>query len=236
MARADTAAHMEARHNAHLRDTWEPEPSSYRELHEAYGRPHSTSRLGRLKDIAFDGDVTRKALAISRKHGHPWSRNGNRPEAPSLLDVLLPLVKDTGPGHPVFTVTAKDLAFCFYNLGILTLRQLQTNLEEITREEQRRFADRKMRRLKPIVIPPRPPPPRFPTPQADRLKRLQQASVVPQAIFMKRLEQLRAFEQRHDRRQQREHARAVGFGTRQVRRPASTCSRYNGADPPPGST
>lgn len=231
IARADTAAYLEARRNAILRDTWEPEPASYRELRETYGRPPSSSRLGRLKDKAFDGDVTRQALALSRNYGHPWSRNGNREEAPSLLGLLLPMVKDTGPGHPVFRVTAKDLVFCFYNLGILSLRQLQTNLEEITREEQRRFAERMEKKRKPLITLPVRMPPKFPTPDADRLTRLQQASVVPQLIFMKRLDQLRAFERRHDRRQQRKIRRAAWIGSRRMR-----LLRRHSVDPPQDSS
>ena len=62
MARADTAAHMEARHNAHLCDTREPEPSSYRELHEAYGRPHT--RVGDSK-ISPSMVTSRGRAAIS---------------------------------------------------------------------------------------------------------------------------------------------------------------------------
>ena len=200
IARADTAAYLEARQNAFLTDTWQPEPSSYETLKETYGRPRSTSRLGRLKDVAFDGDVTRKALALSRRYGHPWSRNGDRSDAPSLLGLLLPMVQETGPGHPVFTVTAKDLAFCFYNLGILTLSQLQTNLEEITREEQRRFAERLAKKSKPLISLPVRAPPKSPTPRADHLARLQRFAPIPQLIYARRVEEAQAFEQRHDRR------------------------------------
>ena len=207
IARADTAAYLEARQNAIQRHTWEPEPASMPELEKAYGRPSSTTTIGRLKDAAFDQEVTRKALAVSRKHGHPWMAHAQRPDAPSIFNVLRPMVKETGPGHPVFTVTAKDILFAFSRLGIVSQKQLHTNLDAIAREEQPLFAQRLAKRnKKPIVILPRPPPPRFPTPKADRLKRLQQGSAVTQRIFMHRLEQLRAFERRHDRRrQQRQH-------------------------------
>lgn len=204
IATADTAAYLEARRNAFKRDAWEPEPAGLAELEQAYGRPRNTSRLGKLKDAAMAGDITRKALAVSRRHGHPWRAKGHRDNAPSIFDVLKPMVQQTGPGHPVFTVTAKDILFAFYGMGIVGRSQLQRELENITLEEQRLFAERlAKRKRKPQFLLPRPPPPKFPTPEADHLKRLQQGSVLTQRIFMQRLEQLRAFEKRHDRRRQR---------------------------------
>lgn len=217
IARADEAAYLEARQNAILNDTWEPEPASYDDLCNTYGRPPSTSRLGRLKDRAFDGDVTRKALALSRQYGHPWSRNGNRAHAPSLLGLLLPMVQETGPGHPVFRVTAKDLAFCFYHLGILSLRQLQTNLEAVTREEQRRFADRMAKQRKPLISITERKPPKFPTPKADHLTRLQRFAPIPSLIYAQRVEQVEAFERRHERRRQQQIA-AQSLAIRRARR------------------
>lgn len=226
IARADEAAYLEARQNAIFHDTWEPEPASYEELRKTYGRPQNTSRLGRLKDIAFDGDVTRKALGLSRQHGHPWSRNGNREDAPSLLGILLPMVKDTGPGHPVFKVTAKDLAFCFYHLGVLTLSQLQTNLEAITREEQRRFADRLAKKRKPLIRIPERTPPKFPTPKADHLARLQRFAPIPSLIYARRVEQVQAFERR-----QQETFKLTNTDLRRRHRSHSLNLRRNGFFP-----
>jgi len=204
IARADTAAYLEARRNAFERKAWEPEPANLAELEQAYGRPQSSSRLGKLKDAALAGDITRKALAISSTHGHPWHANGHRENAPSIFDVLSPMVKQTGPGHPVFTVTAKDILFAFYGMGIVGQAQLQRELENISLEEQRLFAKHLAKRNKKLLfLLPRPPPPKLPTPEADCLKRLQQGSALTQRIFMQRLEQLRAFEQRHDRSRQR---------------------------------
>lgn len=197
IAKADHATHEEARQNAFLCDTYELDVPSYDELHKIYGRPSRTSRLGRLKDIAFAGEVTRQALAIQDEHGHPWFARGNRPGAPSLLDVLLPKVARTGPGHPVFTVTAKDLAFCFYSMGLLTRRQLQNSLSHIALEEERLFADRQEKRKErerqrswAELF-------RLPTPKADELKQMQAFALVPEGIYAERLSQVEAFRVRH---------------------------------------
>jgi hypothetical protein len=102
------------------------------------------------------------------------------------------MVADTGPGHPVFTVTAKDLLFAFYNMGMIGLTQLRGSLENIAAEEARLFPNRaKMRKL-----PPLPKPPKLPTPEADRLKLLQHIAQVPRAIYAKRLGILKSHEQR----------------------------------------
>lgn len=219
IARADTAAYLEARRNAIQRATCEQEPASLADLQQNYGRPRNTSRLGRLKDAALAGDIPRKALPISRKHGHPWRAKGHRENAPSIFDVLSPMVKQTGPGHPVFTVTAKDILFAFYGMGIVGRAQLQRELENISREEQYLFAERLAKRTKkPLFDLPRPPPPKRPTPEADRLKHLQQGSAVTQRIFIQRLEQLRAFEQRRDRSRQRQQTLNQGRNLKRARR------------------
>jgi hypothetical protein len=74
---------------------------------------------------------------VSRAHDHPWFNTGHREGAPTVLDSILGLVKTTGPGHPVFTVTAKDIVFAFYSLGFISRRELQHSLENIAQEEQR---------------------------------------------------------------------------------------------------
>ena len=56
--------------------------------------------------------------------------------------LLLPVVKATGPGHPLFSVTAKDIVFAFYGFGLIGTRELQTSLEHIAQEEERLFAVR----------------------------------------------------------------------------------------------
>jgi hypothetical protein len=155
IADADNAAYLEACQNAFTRDTFELDGSaSIEELQTAYGRKPSTSVLGRLKDKAFAGDVHRHAMAISRHHGHPWRANGDRPGGPSLFDVLTGMIRGGKPGHPVFTVTARDLAFAFYNMGLINRRNLQKSLENVEQEEQQQHADRVTKKQAKAIWPP----------------------------------------------------------------------------------
>jgi len=79
-------------------------------------------------------------------------------------------------------------------MGIRRPEHAANRTEAIAREEQHLFADRlAMRKKKPTVIVPRPPPAKFPTSEAERLKRLRPASAETHRIFMQRLQQLRAF-------------------------------------------
>jgi hypothetical protein len=198
IATADNHAHQEARQNAYLRDRFHlEEGNTLDELQAAYGRPPTPGYLGHLKDLAFAGDVTRRALKISRAHGHPWYATGHRDGAPSALEVLLGMVKTTGPGNPVFTITAKDLVFAFYSLGFIGQRELQHSLENIATEEQRLFAKRLAKQKNRPPPPPRRTPPKLPTLQAEHLTRLRAFAPVPENIYLKRLAQLNAFTARH---------------------------------------
>ena len=202
IARADNAAHLEAQINAIKHDTWQTPELSERELHAAYGRPVPTSTLGRLRAAAIKAKAATWAMDLSRRHGHPWRPDEHLAGAPSILSLILPTVKDTGPGHP-FTVTAKDIAFAFFGWGIISQRELQTSLENIAQEEQRLFADREARKKNPITWPPIPKPPRFATPKAEHLARLRSFAPVPENIYLKRLTQLQAFTTRHQAKAQR---------------------------------
>jgi MobA/MobL family len=217
IAKADTAAYHEARANAYARDTYELDAPSYQELQQAYGRPPSTSKLGRLKDGAFHGDVVRRALTISREHGHPWHANGNREGAPSIFDILRPMVAKTGPGHPVFTVTAKDIVFAFYRMGFSTTAQLQQSLENIAQEEQALFADRLARKpkLRPSSLPT---PQKLLTPAAEKLKKYQAFAPIPQAIYHKRIDQLNAFTARHEAKANRRGKHQADHHTQRLAR------------------
>ena len=199
-----SAAYNAVREDArvkHAEDTWQPEPASLHELEAAYGRPAPSTKLARLKALAFDTEVRRRALDISRPHHHPWFASGHREDAPSLIDILRPMVKTTGPGHPVFTVTAKDLAFCFYSLGFIHRRQLQSMLEDITREEQRLFADRLERQKhKPPPPPPKPKRPTFERPQLALKQKLDARLGNIQAAVALHHEREHAFEERYVQR------------------------------------
>lgn len=198
------AAHATLRESAtikHAEDTWQPEPASLHELEATYGRPPPATKLARLKALAFDTEVRRRALDISRPYHHPWFASGHREDAPSLIDILRPTVKTTGPGHPVFTVTAKDLAFCFYSLGFIHIRQLQSMLEDITREEQRLFADRiERQKHKPPPPPPTPKRPTFERPQLALKQKLDARLGNIQTAVALHHQREHAFEERYAQR------------------------------------
>ena len=171
-------------------------PSTWADIQAAYLRPPSTTAIGKIKDAALAAEVRRRAMELVRASQHAWFPSGDRPGAPSIRDMVLPMVARTGPGHPVFTVTAKDLVFAFYNMGLTTLPKLVADLEAIAAEEQRLFQHRSeiKRKRQP---PPQLKPPILPTPAANRLKQLRYAAVVPQQIYVKRLGQLNAANERY---------------------------------------
>ena len=92
-------------------------------------------QASRCSQCAVNAETQRQALAVSRAHGHPWQGERSAPNAPSILERLLPKVKGDGPSQPVFTVTATDLVFMFYRLGFSTERDLQRSLEHIAQEK-----------------------------------------------------------------------------------------------------
>jgi hypothetical protein len=199
IARADTAAYVEARDNAVRRARWQTPEPDVNDLQAHYGRPDPTSVLGEMRIAALKASADAQVWVLCKQQGYPWMGTGHRHDTPSLVELLLPKVKETGPGHPLFTVTAKDLVFAFYGFGLIGATELQTSLEYIAQEEQRLFVDRIAK--KPELRPPQPlpkrKPPAYSTFQAERLKRVQRAALVPEALYMKRAKQLRTFESRH---------------------------------------
>lgn len=220
IARMDTAAYLEARINAIKHDSWQTPDLTDKALRATYGRPDPATTLGSLRAAALRSKADAWAMSLSQEHGHPWRENGHRSNAPSILSLILPRVKETGPGHPVFTVTAKDLAFAFYGWGLIGKRELQISLEHIAQEEQRLFADREARKKKPIIWPLLPKPPRFATPHADRLQEIRKAQPFVEAIHLKRLAQLQAFKDRHAARVQNRQNRQTQKLARLLKRQA----------------
>jgi hypothetical protein len=163
----------------------------------------------------FAGDVHRHAMAISRHHGHPWRANGDRTGAPSVFYVLTGMIRGGKPGHPVFTVTARDLAFAFYRMGLINRQHLQQSLENVVQEEQQQHVDRvSKKKAKAIWPPPLPkrPPPVLATPKAEHLARLRSFAPVPENIYLKRLAQLQAFSVWHQTQALREgHRQSTKF-------------------------
>ncbi len=206
IARLNTAADLEGRINAVKQACWEPPELELNELEARYGRPPSKTVAGEFHAAIIRTKANAAAMAISAEHRHPWRATGHYEGAPSILDLILPRVHETGAGHPLFTVTAKDLAFAFYGWGLISKRELQRSLEHVAQEETRLPASRKAKRKPP---PPPPQPPRFPTPHADALARTQRRLAAPQAIYWKRLAQLTAFNERHAARNQQRHQRTT---------------------------
>lgn len=199
--RASHAAIQEAARTKYAEETWRPAPAHLHELEAAYSRPAPTGRLSRLTARAFDTKVRERALDLSRTYQHPWFASGHRDDAPSLTGLLLPMVKKTGPGHPAFTVTAKDLIFCFYRLGFINPHELQNALEDITREEERLFAAR-IAKLKTRPPPPIPKPkrPTYARPQLALKQHLEIRLGHLQAATALHHQRELAFEQRYTSR------------------------------------
>ena len=192
VAKADTAAYLEARANAHARDTWQPEPATLEELQATYGR---TSPLARLlaRDIAAQGA---KAAAT-----HTWLPRHAEQNGPGIMTFLLGEVATRKPGHPLFSVTARDLAFVFYTWGLTTLDGLRRSLQNVA-EEEARLHPKAVKKMKPRPPLPKRPPPTLPNPKALKLARLRSFAPAPANIYLKRIEQLNAFQARYQRRQQ----------------------------------
>lgn len=217
IARMDTAAYLEARNNALKHDTWQTPALTDDELRAIYGRPEPTTTFGRLRNAGLRSKADIAAMALAREQGFPWRSDGeHRPGTPSIFSLLQSMIANTGPGHP-FTVTAKDIAFALYGWGWITQRDLQNSLENVAREEQRLFAEREARKKKPITWPKLLMPPRFPTPQAERLQETRKAQPLVDTIHLKRLGQLQAYKERHaaratnrQKRQTQKLARSLG--------------------------
>lgn len=133
-----------------------------------------------------------------------------------MFDVLKPMIAATRPTRSVFTVTAKDIAFALYGWGWLSTRDLQASLENIAQEDHRLAAERgDAKNARP---PPRRSPPSYPTPKADHLARLRKVAHLPENAYLRRLEQLQAFRERHQAQAYRKaQCRTIEAG-RRVRR------------------
>ncbi|MEQ1712683.1 MAG: hypothetical protein ABL908_14955, partial [Hyphomicrobium sp.] len=130
--------------------------------------------------------------------------------------VLKPVIAATRPTRSVFTVTAKDIAFALYGWGWLSTRDLQASLENIGQEEHRLAAERGA--AKNARPPPRRSSPSYPTPKADHLARLRKVAHMPENAYLRRLEQLQAFRERHQAQAyRRKQCRAIKAGRRMGR-------------------
>ena len=183
IAKAQNAAYLEARANVVKRDTWQPNPLPLDEL---------TRRYGRLPALAAMIRPDANSFASIAAQANGWSADAP-PEVPNMLNLLAAWTPTAGKHKPWFTVTARDLAFVFYNWGLISRANLQASLEHAAQAEVRR--NPRKARWFPII--PKPAPPKMPTPVADHLARLRTVAHAPENAYLKRLEQLNAFQQRH---------------------------------------
>ncbi len=217
IAAADNDAFNEARQITFVRDTLGLDDPTLAELHTEHGRPAPTTTLDRLRAAMLRSKADARAMEIAKAHGFPWRASGqHRADAPSVFDVVKPIIATTRSTRPVFTVTAKDIAFALYGWGWLSARDLQASLESIALEEHRLAAERgDGKNARP---PPQRSPPTYPTPKADHLARLRKVAHMPENAYLRRLEQLQAFRERHQAQAYRKaQCRAIKAGRRMGR-------------------
>ena len=189
IARADAAAHREARINALKQHLWRPEtpPLTLAELEARYGRrPAAVTRL-------LQRQIDAKAQNLAATWG--WHRDGP-PE--TSLDILAFLRMESNAARqpsarPWFAMTPNDLAFAFYRMGLLSRDQLQNALEADAELRQTRRTEAK--RAPPAAWLPRAAStrPKPATPRADHLAALQRLAPIQLAVAGRRLAQLNAF-------------------------------------------
>jgi hypothetical protein len=192
IANADNDAYLEARADTYARDTWKPEPATVDELRATYGRQGFTNEL-------LARNIRTQAASIAA--AHTWLPKYADDNEPGIMAFLLGEVATRKPGYPVFSVSARDLAFVFYTWGLTTLAGLHRTLQNVA-EEEARVHPKAVKKQKPRPPLPKRTPPKLPTPKAEHLARLRSFAPVPENIYLKRLAQLHAFQARHQRRQQ----------------------------------
>lgn len=99
------------------------QPLSESELRQRYGRP--ATRWHRLAHM----DRVREAARIASRQG--WVPRDSDTNAPAIFNFLKEEVPTRGPGQPIFRVTSRDLAFIFYSMGLIRLKDLRNTLEGI---------------------------------------------------------------------------------------------------------
>ena len=82
------------------------------------------------KHKLIQADIGAEATRIMTKRG--WLPSELYQQAESISDYSRGEVRHRGPGHPIFSVTARDLAIIFYRLGVTTLTALNRQLYQRT--------------------------------------------------------------------------------------------------------
>ncbi len=205
------AAHDALAEDARIHAT-EPPQRSLHELRRIYGRLPALQAM-------MQADTTTLAEIAAKANG--WT--ADTPPAPSILQSFLGAWEPTpAPRKPWFTVTARDLTFIFYNMGLIPRANLQQSLERATEADVKR--DPRQAAFFPT------PPPRQPRPHNALKQRLEarlghiQAAVAlhhgRELAFERRyIQRTEAMRQRPEDRQRQADARAKDRSRARFRTP-----------------
>ena len=102
---------------------------SYSDVVAKHDRPPPSGKIGKIVERMRDTEITEQAIKVWRKTGHNLGVSDDSLAALLTDAQLRPVAKSP------FQVTAKDLAFAFYRMGLLSLERLNTTLELIEAEQ-----------------------------------------------------------------------------------------------------
>ena len=101
---------------------------SYADLVDRHDRPAPKGQVGRIIGRMRDTEISEQAIKVWRRTGHDLGMADD-----ALLHLLVSAQMRPFARSP-FQVTAKDIAFAFYRMGLLSLERLSTTLELIEAE------------------------------------------------------------------------------------------------------
>lgn len=107
---------------------------SYADLSARHERGPATGKVGKVIDRLRDTEISKQAVQVWRSTQYNLGDSD-----PGLADLLMNAQMRPVAKSP-FRVTAKDLAFAFYRMGILSLDRLSTTLELIEAEQAMQHA------------------------------------------------------------------------------------------------
>ncbi len=102
---------------------------SYADMMARYGRPPATGPVAKAVERMRDTEIREQAVKVWRRTGHQLD------DSDSMLTSLLMDAQMRPVAKSPFQVTAKDIAFSFYRMGLMSLERLSTTLERIEAEQ-----------------------------------------------------------------------------------------------------
>lgn len=186
------------------RATWKPEPPSLPELHATYGRLGASAELLRQ-------NIRRQAEHAAAEN--TWLPKYAEKNEPSILAYLMGRTAIRKPSRFVFTVTARDLAFAFYDLGLSSLDGLHRSLENIAADETQRHP-KAVKKQKPRPPLPKRTPPTYPRPQQEIARKLEARMGHIQVAMALHMSRQAAYERRYVERTWAKEARQRAKETR----------------------